>query len=67
MKEVIKISEFLSYKYQAAFCEEVVRMTGLESMKKAEQERPSDFTGVSFKNGQEGIIREGLLIFFRNL
>ena len=60
MKEVMNISEFLSYKYDAAFCEEVVRMTSLESMKKVEQDRPSDFSGVSFKKGQEGVIREGL-------
>ena len=67
MKEIMKISEFLSYKYDAAFCEEIVRMTSLENMKKAEQERPSDFPGTPFRKGQEGIIREGSLLSGRNL
>ena len=61
MKEVIKISEFLNYKYDEAFCEEVVRLTSVENMKKLEQERPSHFTGIPWKKGQEGITREGLL------
>ena len=61
MTEVIKISTFLSYKYDRAFCEEVVRLTSIENMRKVEQERPCDFTGIPWKKGQEGVIREGLL------
>ena len=59
----MKISEFLGYKRDAAFCEEVVRMTSIENMKKLEQERLLEFNAMYWRKGEEGFVQEGMHAF----
>ena len=58
IEEVTKLSKFLGYNESHAFCREVVEMCSLDNMKKLEKNRPH-YYGIEWKEGKEGITREG--------